>query len=145
MSPTRMASEHKWIYITSIVVLVGLAIAGLLTYTQQRATNKAYAKANQLNDALVAKGFRPFNVNNIAQLLGTNGGSVCADPNSSLRRGLWLTQLANGAGGPGMRPIIADQRILQAGAEVVRVYCPDKLDAYQRKIDDLKTGNTVRG
>jgi hypothetical protein len=139
-----MWSEHRWIYVGAIVVLVGMMIAGVFTYTQQKATNDATSKAHQLNDALVAKGFPSLNVHNITEVLGTDGGAVCNDPNSALKQGLWLVQMANGAGGPGMRPVIADLRILQAGAEVVKVYCPDKLDAYQSKIDDLKTGNTVR-
>ncbi|WP_406192919.1 hypothetical protein OH807_01815 [Kitasatospora sp. NBC_01560] len=143
MSPTRMWSQHRWIYVGAIVVLVGMMIAGLFTYTQQKATNEAHRKANRLNDALVANGFASRNTNNIADTLGTDGGAVCTDPNSALRRSLWLVQLANGAGGPGMRPVIVDQRILEAGAEVVKVYCPEKLDAYQQKISDLKTGDTV--
>ncbi|WP_405833534.1 MULTISPECIES: hypothetical protein [unclassified Streptomyces] len=143
MSPTRMASEHKWIYIGSIVVLVAMMIIGMFTYKQQRATNQAHEKANQLNDALVAQGFRPRNAGNIANVLGTDGGAVCADPNSALKRGLWLIQMANGATGPGMRPVIADGRVLQAGAEVIKVYCPEKLDAYREKIADLKTSDTV--
>ncbi|GHH80816.1 hypothetical protein GCM10018781_62060 [Kitasatospora indigofera] len=143
MSPTRMWSEHRWIYIGAIVVLVAMMIIGLFTYTQQRNTNEAYRKANQLNDALVANGFAARNPNNIANTLGTDGGPICEDPNSSLRRGLWLVQLANGAGGPGMRPVIVDKRILEAGAEVIKVYCPDVLAGYQEKINDLKTSDTV--
>ncbi|MBP0449235.1 hypothetical protein J5Y04_06690 [Kitasatospora sp. RG8] len=143
MSPTRMASQHRWIYIGAIVVLVGMMIVGLLTYTQQKATNEAYRKANQLNDALVAKGFASRNPHNIALTLGTDGGAVCNRPNSDLRQGLWLAQLTNGAGGPGMRPVIVDRQILEAGAEVIKVYCPDKLDDYQKQINDLKTSDVI--
>ncbi|MFF2045055.1 hypothetical protein ACFVVX_32035 [Kitasatospora sp. NPDC058170] len=143
MSPTRMWSQHRWIYIGAIVVLATMMIIGLFTYTQQKATNEAHRKANQLNDALVADGFASRNVENIALTLGTSGGAVCDDPNSALRRALWLVQLSNGAGGPGMRPVIVDQRILEAGAEVVKVYCPDRLDDYQKKISDLKTSGVV--
>ncbi|MFC8448602.1 hypothetical protein [Kitasatospora sp. NPDC057223] len=143
MSATRMWSQHRWIYIGAIVVLVAMMIIGLFTYTQQKNTNEAYRKANQLNEALVAKGFAARNPNNIANTLGTDGGVVCEDPNSDLRRGLWLVQIANGAGGPGMRPVIADRLILEAGAEVVKVYCPDKLDAYQKKINNLKTSDVI--
>ncbi|MGX4735722.1 hypothetical protein [Kitasatospora griseola] len=144
MSPTRMATEHRWIYIGSIVLLVAFVIIGLLTYSQQKATNEAHAKAQQLSDALVAKGFRAINVQNTARTLGTDGGAVCNDPNSALRQGLWRVQMANGAGGPGMRPIIADGRVLEAGAEVIKVYCPEKLAEYQEQINALKTGELVR-
>lgn len=143
MSPTRMWSEHRWIYVGAIVVLVTMMIIGLFTYTQQKNTNEAYRKANQLNDALVAKGFASRNPSNIADTLGTDGGVICEDPNSSLKRSLWLVQLSNGAGGPGMRPVIVDRQILEAGAEVIKVYCPDVLAYYQKKINDLKTAATV--
>ncbi|GAA2985884.1 MULTISPECIES: hypothetical protein [unclassified Kitasatospora] len=143
MSPTLMRSQHRWIYIGAIVVLVAMMIIGLLTYTQQRATNEAHRKANQLNDALVAQGFHSQDVENLALTLGTSGGPVCDDPNSALKRALWLVQLSNGAGGPGQRPIIADQRILEAGAEVIKVYCPDRLDDYQKKINSLKTADVI--
>ncbi|MFI8301023.1 hypothetical protein ACIGCZ_34430 [Streptomyces nigra] len=139
-----MASEHKWIYIGAIVVLVALMVVGLITYTQQKATAEARRKAQELSDTLAAKGFRRFDVDNLALALGTDGGPVCTDPNSALKRGLWLVQMANGAGGPGMRPIIADSRILQAGAEVIKIYCPDKLARYEDKINDLKTEDLVR-
>ncbi|MGW4892749.1 hypothetical protein ACWEQL_10865 [Kitasatospora sp. NPDC004240] len=143
MSPTRMASEHRWIYICSIVLLVALAVVGLLTYTQQHATNEAHRKANQLNEARTAQGLPAVNVNNTALVLGTDGGAVCEDPNSALKQALWRVNLANGAGGPGMRPVIADSRILRAGAEIIKVYCPDKLDDYQEQLDSLKTEDTV--
>ncbi|WP_406005139.1 hypothetical protein OG440_02390 [Streptomyces sp. NBC_00637] len=144
MSPTRMWSEHRWIFIGSIVVLVGMMIAGLFTYTQQKATNEAHRKANELNDALVAKGFAARNTTNIANTLGADGGPVCDGPNSALRRGLWLIQLSNGASGPGMRPVISDRRILEAGATVIAVYCPEKLEKYKQKINDLKTEDVIR-
>ena len=144
MSPTRTASSHRWIYVSSIIVLVALAFVGLLTYTQQKATNEARAKAQQLNDALVTEGLRPLNVDNTALVLGTDGGAACKDPNSALKRALWRVQTANGAGGPGLRPIIADHRILKAGAEVIKVYCPDNLAQYQERIDALKTEDLVR-
>ncbi|MEU1285610.1 hypothetical protein [Kitasatospora sp. NPDC005856] len=143
MSRTLMGSQHRWIYVGAIVVLVGLVVTALLTFTQQKATNEAHRKANQLNEALVARGFASRDAGNIADTLGTDGGAVCKDPVSALKQGLWLVQLANGAGGPGMRPVIVDKKVLEAGAEVVKVYCPEKLDEYQRKINDLKTSDVI--
>jgi hypothetical protein len=45
---------------------------------------------------------------------------------------------------PGQRPIIADARIVEAGAIVLNVYCPEKLDEFRSKVQDLKTDDTVR-
>lgn len=144
MSSSRMASGQVWIYVGAVVVLVVLAAVGLLTYTQQQATDEANAKAQQLSRVLITQGFHPVDVHNTALVLGTGGGAVCKDPNSALKRGLWRIQLANGAGGPGLRPIVADRRSLEAGAAVINVYCPDRLAQYQERISALKTAELVR-
>ena len=144
MSENRMYSEHRWIYIGAIVVLVLMVIIGLVTFRSVHASNQANQKAQQLDEALVAAGYPSIDQTEAARLLGTDGGALCNDPESALKHGLWLVDMSNGAGGPGQRPIIADLRALQAGAIVVKVYCPDNLEAYQQKINDLKTGNTIR-
>ncbi|MFD9126901.1 hypothetical protein [Kitasatospora sp. NPDC059571] len=145
MSPTRMASQHRAIYIGAIVLLVAMVVIGLLTYTQQHATNESYRKAQQLSDQLVAAGYSAVpDQGQIARTLGTDGGAACKDPSGSLKNALYRVNLSNGAGGPGQRPIIADARVVEAGAIVLNVYCPDKLDEYRELVDDLDTDHTVR-
>ena len=143
MSRSMMASEHRWIYVGSIVVLVAILIVGLFTFNSVHTTNASFRKAKELTEKLTAAGFPAPDQGQIARTLGTDGGVVCTDPNSALKQGLWLGSLSNGAGGPGQRPVIADKRILDAGAIVVQVYCPSQLTVYQDKINDLKTGKTV--
>ncbi|MEV4558277.1 hypothetical protein AB0K51_14980 [Kitasatospora sp. NPDC049285] len=144
MTGTRMASEHRWIYLGAIVLLVAMVVIGLITYTQQKATNEAYKKAGQFSDKLVAAGYPAPDQKQIANTLGTNGGAVCEDPASALKTGLQRVQLSNGAGGPGQRPIIASARAIEAEALLLSVYCPDQLQKYQDKIDDFKTDDTVK-
>ncbi|MFE1443040.1 hypothetical protein [Streptomyces sp. NPDC058739] len=145
MSPTRFASEHKWIYVGAIVLLVALVVIGLIQYSSLRATNEAQKKANQLAGKLEDAGFPRPDTDTIARALGTDGGLACEDPGSALRSALWkVGNLANGATGPGMRPVIADTQVVAAELLVVSVYCPDKLDDVQDDIDDLKTDDTVR-
>lgn len=145
MSPTEMASRHRWIYIGAIVLLVAMVVIGLLTYTQQRATNEAYRKAEQLSDDLVAAGYHAVpDQGQIARLLGTDGGAVCENPGGTLNNALWKVNLSNGATGPGQRPIVADAKAVEAEAIVLNVYCPDKLDEFRSKVDDLDTDNTVK-
>ncbi|MCU7826271.1 hypothetical protein [Kitasatospora sp. DSM 101779] len=144
MSPTRMASEHRWIYIGAIVLLVAMLVVGLLTYTQQHATNESYRKAQQLSDELVAAGYRAVpDQDQIAKTLGTGGGAVCENPAGALQNALWKVNLANGAAGPGQRPVVADARTVEAEAIVLNVYCPDKLEDFRHKLDDLDTAKTV--
>ncbi|MFC1411372.1 hypothetical protein ACEZCY_17525 [Streptacidiphilus sp. N1-12] len=143
MNRSMMASQHRWIYIGSIVLLIVMLVVGLFTFSAAHTGNAANRKAQDLVKQLTAAGYDAPDQGQIARTLGTDGGVVCKDPNSALKQALWLSNLSNGAGGPGQRPVIADQRVLDAGAVVVEVYCPDELATYQKKINDLKTGKTV--
>lgn len=51
MSPTRFASEHRWLYIGAIVLLVALAVVGVIRYENVETDNQATKKAEQLADA----------------------------------------------------------------------------------------------
>ncbi len=51
--------------------------------------------------------------------------------------------VANGAAGPGMRPVIADTRIVQGQLAVIEVYCPDELEDFKSYISDLKYDDVV--
>ncbi|NUP61339.1 MAG: hypothetical protein HOW71_04080 [Nonomuraea sp.] len=144
MTTTRFASEHKWIYIGAIVVLVALVIVGIIQYETVKTNNEAAKKANQLADAAVAAGFPRPDTGAVERALGTDGGVVCDDPAGALRTALWKTNISNGAAFVGQRPVIGDTRALQAEAKILEIYCPDKLHKVQDKIDALKTDDTVR-
>ncbi len=145
MSRTRMAAQHRWIYLGAVVLLVAFLVVGLLTFHQVHRTNAANRKAAQLNTALTAAGYPAVDQAQIARTLGSDGGEACANPDGALKKALWLVDLSNGAGGPGQRPVISDARTLQAGAIVISVYCPNQLQHYQDRVNDLKTGDTVNG
>ncbi|MFD8686432.1 hypothetical protein [Streptomyces sp. NPDC059651] len=144
MSPTRFASEHRWLYIGVIVLLVALAVVGVIRYETVKTDNQATKKAEQLADAAEDAGYRRPDVNTLKRTLGNDGGQVCEDPGSALKTALWKINLGNGATGPGMRPGIEDSRAVRAEAKILEIYCPDELHRIQDKIDDLKTDDTVR-
>ncbi len=77
----------------------------------------------------------------IARVLGDDGGIVCANPNGALTRGLVLNELTNGAAGPGRRPIIVEDRVLKSQLLIIGVYCPDELPNYEKFVDGLETVN----
>ena len=52
-------------------------------------------------------------------------------------RGAALT--GNGAAGPGMRPVIADTRIVAGQLAAIEVYCPDELEDFRQYVDDLRS------
>ncbi|MFE1289481.1 hypothetical protein [Streptomyces sp. NPDC058751] len=144
MSPTRFASEHKWIYWGAIVVLLGLVVAGLVRYAAITTNNQATSKANQLADAAEEAGLPRPDTELIASVLGDDGGLVCDDPASALKSALWKINVSNGAAFVGQRPVIGDGRALRAEATIIEIYCPEKLDRINDKLDDLKTDDTVR-
>ncbi|MFI6648267.1 hypothetical protein ACIBI8_11625 [Streptomyces sp. NPDC050529] len=144
MSPTRFASEHRWLYIGVIVILVALAVVGVIRYEGVKTDNQATKKAEQLADAAEDAGLPRPDVGNLKRVLGNDGGQVCEKPGSALNTALWKINLGNGATGPGMRPVIADTEAVRAEAKILEIYCPDKLHKIQDKIDDLKTDDTVR-
>ncbi|MEU4063344.1 hypothetical protein AB0F25_13070 [Streptomyces wedmorensis] len=144
MSPTRFASEHKVIYWGTIVILVGLVVTGLIRYENVKTNNETLSKANQLQEELVKAGYPSPDTDTIERLLGTDGGQVCEEPGNALKTALWKIQQANGATGPGMRPVISDSKAVEVERIVLQVYCPDELDDFEDALNDLKTDDTVR-
>ncbi|WP_378026749.1 hypothetical protein [Actinoplanes sp. GCM10030250] len=130
--------NHRILYVTSIVVLVVLAGIALFSFAGNQQDARADEKAQQLITELNAAGLRAPQPEQIARVLGDDGGAVCDEPDDSLRRGILYGQLTNGAGGPGLRPVIADNNVVQGQLLIIKVYCPQYLDAFQRVVDDLK-------
>ncbi|MGW2111726.1 hypothetical protein [Streptomyces sp. NPDC001948] len=144
MSPTRMASEHRWIYLGALVLLIGLVVVGVIQYTGVKATDESHRKAEELSGQLVEAGYPAPDTGTVQRLLGTDGGIVCESPDDALTTALWKIQLSNGSGGPGQRPVIADTRAIGAERIVLEVYCPDQVEAFDRTVDELRTDSTVR-
>ncbi|MFH8463462.1 hypothetical protein [Streptomyces sp. NPDC017991] len=144
MSPTRFASEHRWLYAGALVLLVVLAVVGVIQYGKVKTGTEAAEKAGELADAAVAAGYPRPDTGTIERTLGTDGGNVCDDPAGALKSALWKTNVSNGAAFVGQRPVIGDKRAIHAEATILKVYCPDELHRIQDRIDDLRTDTTVR-
>jgi hypothetical protein len=91
-----MASQHRAISIGAIVRLVALPVVELLTVA---------AGSPRIPDQ-----------GQIARAPGTDDGAACSDPSGAPKNALYRVNLANGAGGPGQRPIIAVAPAPEAGA-----------------------------
>ena len=81
----------------------------------------------------------------VVRVLGDDGGAICQDPNGALSRAAVLGRLMNGAAGPGMRPVIADNRAVKGELLVIQIYCPDELPSFQEFVNDLNLDNLVKG
>src|SRR4051812_20156986 len=135
---------RPWLYVVAMVLLILLALVGFLSFKTARDTPQAVGKATPLTPELTAAGAHlTATPQEIARVLGEDGGAVCADPNSALRRAVFYDSIANGAGGPGMRPVITDKRLLKGQLAIIKVSCPNELKDFQRFVDSLQTTNTA--
>lgn len=135
--------ERSWIYVTALVLLVVVAISAVVVFSGARETARAAEKADELLAALQEAGAPLPDRDQVIRVLGDDGGATCADPNAALGRATLLAQLANGATGPGQRPVIADSRVVRGQLLIIEVYCPDELDEFQEFVDDLKTDDVI--
>ncbi|MET8519499.1 hypothetical protein [Nocardioides sp. NPDC004968] len=140
---TQSTRERSWIYITALVVLGVLVIAGLIAFSSARETRNAEEKADELIAALEDAGARTPDRDQIVRVLGEDGGATCEDPNDALSRAILLSQLSNGATGPGARPVVADSRVFQGQKLIIEIYCPDELDDFNEFVDDLETDDVA--
>lgn len=135
-------SERRALYIVVAFVVVLLMAGGLIAFKSARSSAEAQQKAGQLISELQNIGAPTPRKEAIVRVLGKDGGAVCKDPNGALSRATLLAQLANGATGPGSRPVIANSRVVQGEELVIKVYCPDELADFQKFVDSLKLQNS---
>jgi hypothetical protein len=139
------ASERRTIYLAVGLVLLALLIVGLVVHKSGESTQEAHQKATQLIAALEKAGAHAPTQDQVVRVLGNDGGALCDDPSSGLRKGILLGQLTNGAAGPGIRPIIADNRVVKGQLLVLSIYCPDKLPTFQEFVNKLDFSSTIKG
>ena len=125
-------------------VLVVLCVVGLITYSGERETAQAQEKAAELTQKLEADGLRAPDEDILVRTLGSDGGNVCDNPASALGRANLLAQLTNGASHVGQRPVIVDRRTLRGEALILETYCPEVLEEYREKFDELKTDDVLK-
>ncbi|GAA2852655.1 hypothetical protein Acy02nite_51580 [Actinoplanes cyaneus] len=130
--------SDRIVYGVVAFVLLLLAGVALFSYHGKKETEQANVKAQQLQTALSSAGLRVPYKDSIVRVLGDDGGAICADPDDALRRGTLYGMITNGAAGPGQRPVLVDNKILQGQLIIMKVYCPQYADAFQDLIDDLK-------
>jgi hypothetical protein len=149
MSTVEETSTQKDRRLTYIVITVGLVLLLIICfifYRSAQSNQQAEDKANQLIAALQKAGVRVVpSQEQVVRVLGDDGGAICKDPASALRKALLFSQLTNGAGGPGIRPVIVDSRIFKGELLVIQIYCPDQLPGFQQVVEQLKTAGVAGG
>jgi hypothetical protein len=138
-------SGDKIVYWVAGGLVLVLVVIGLVSYRGATRDQAANDKADQFIAALQRAGVQRLpSQEQVARVLGDDGGSVCEDPNDALREATLNSIITNGAAGPGLRPIIFDQRLFRGQLAVIAIYCPEALPDFQDYVDDLKTGDVVR-
>jgi hypothetical protein len=135
------AARRKWIYLAAVVVLIGLIIGGLAVFHENADNSEAQNKAAQLKSRLEHAGLPAPDTQVIADSLGTTGDLVCQDPSNPLVKARYQSAISNGAGGPGMRPVIADSDVVEAVSLAIATYCPDNLGNWLKQVRDLNLAN----
>ena len=125
--------------------LVVLAIVGLVTYSGKKEDEAAQQKAAQLTVAFQKAGLNvPASQDVFIRSLGSDGGAVCENPASALGHATLLDQMTNGADFVGRRPVIVDRRILVGQGLIMATYCPEELEEFKEKTDELKTDDVIK-
>jgi glutamate:GABA antiporter len=128
--------RHRTVARLIVLVLVALAVAGVVTYKQGADTRLARARADRVVALFAAHHLTvPLDHKTLIDVLGTDGGPVCASPNGALTKALADLGLSNGAATVGSRPIRVDRSVVAGEQLVIQVYCPQKLDGFRTYID----------
>jgi hypothetical protein len=134
---------RRWVIVGVLAILL---VVGLSTFRFQQRDPEANAKADQLTAMLQAGGLPvPHDRDSITRVLGTDGGPVCDDPGSALRKAMLDGQLVNGAASVGQRPIRAEVNLVRGELLVLQVYCPDQLDQARARIHDYVFDHVSKG
>jgi len=131
---------HRWVVYTTVGLLVaGVLIVMLVVFDNHRANQearKAEDRATTLQTQLREAGFAVPERSTIVQVLGSDGGAVCADPGGHLQSLRDLNGVS-GAAGPGLRPTPVVESLVRAERLAVEVYCPDELGSFDDYVDSL--------
>jgi len=133
--------SNRAIYWTVGGVLAVLLVLAMVTWNYNKANAEALDKANQLISSYQEAGLTPpRSAENVAEVLGTDGGEVCVAVRSDTLLGYIKTRL--GVGGEfGFRPTIIDRRPLLGAALVVKTYCPEDAPRLDEFINGLKSAD----
>ena len=120
-----------------------LLIVMLVAWNYDRQNEEADAKAQELIAAYEEAGLPTPDQDQIARVLGDDGGQVCETADSELVQAYWKLRL--GVGGEFyVRPVRLDRRIRQGLSLVVDVYCPEKRPDIEDFFEDWDFDDVVR-
>jgi hypothetical protein len=127
--------SHRAIYGIVAAIFGVLLVVMLVTYTYDKSSEEALAKAQQLNTTLAQAGLpTPKDPASVAKVFGTDGGAVCASVQDGVALGIAKFNLSVG-GEFYRRAVVTDHRVAAGLLAVVKTYCPDKVPTLQQFLD----------
>lgn len=129
-----------WIVAGALGVLL---IVMLVAWNYDRQNEEADAKAQELIAAYEAAGLRTPDQDQIARVLGDDGGAICDTADSELVQAMWKLRLGVG-GEVYVRPVRLDPRVREGLLLVVDVYCPEKRPDIEDFFEDWDFDDVVR-
>jgi hypothetical protein len=129
-----------WIVGGALAVLLIVMLVGW-NYDRQNAA--ADAKAQELIAKYEAAGLRAPDPDQIARVLGDDGGAVCETADSELVQGYWKLRLAVG-GEFYQRATSLPGTVREGLSLVVDVYCPEKRPDIEDFFEDWDFDDVVR-
>ena len=133
-------------YIVVGVVLLVLLVIGLVLHDSVERNAEADAKADQLIAELAGAGLPvPSRDQIVLNVLGDDGGAVCADPTNYLKVGAGPQLDVQRRGRPGHAA--GDRRRgrwSRREALAIKVYCPDQLAEYQNFVNSHKYADVIK-
>ena len=142
--PAASDPGMRWTYWAIGGLVLILCIIGLFTYSAGQENERAQQLAAELTQKIEAAGYTAPDQDILVRSLGDDGGAVCDDPAGALRVAILHDQISNGADFVGRRPVIVDNRIIAGEALILETYCPDELQEFRDKFDDLKFDDTIK-
>lgn len=133
--------SHTWVYITIIVVIVALMVAGVVTIRDVEESSEAREKAREFTTKLHDAGLPAPTVAEAARLYGVDGGPFAGRPDAELLQAEYTWR--HGTTGPAGRPLILDPDFLEAATIFVAVYQPDRLAEFQEYVNGLELEETT--
>ena len=145
-APAKDADRRRRVLYWGIALLVVVAaVAGVLIYKHGKETALARSRADRLV-ALFASHHLvvPVDHKTLIDVLGTDGGPVCANPGGALVKALQDQQFSNGGANVGSRPIRVSRQVVYGEELAVQVYCPQKLAALHTYVNGNAYYHVIR-
>jgi hypothetical protein len=148
LEPEHYHPDNRRLRITSYIVLgvifLFLVAIALFTFRTAKDNQLAGQKADQLIAELTAQGIKPPDKDLITRTLGSDGGAICVDPANALKQGIERSSSANGAGGPGLRPVFIAKRMVEAELAAINIYCPEHAAEFTEYINSHTYADTIK-